>query len=266
MYQLNDQIQKHVVKEKENIKVKQKNIVLAGFHAIGARLNKDPSTIRTVYVDPSRRDNRMRDMRAKLEAAGVRVMHADHNRLAGLAGDIPHQGIVALAEELQAMLTFDDLMDQINDKTFLLLLDGVTDPRNFGACLRVADAAGVDAVIVPKDRSSHLTPAAIKASAGASETLPVVTVTNLAATIVELVDAGVPVIGTAGEAEKTIYDFDQKGPFAWVLGAEGDGLRQLTRRRCSDLAKIPMFGAVESLNVSVAAGICLYETVRQRQG
>jgi 23S rRNA (guanosine2251-2'-O)-methyltransferase len=122
----------------------------------------------------------------------------------------------------------------------------------------------VTAVVIPKDRSSQLTPAAVKASAGASESVPVVTVTNLAASIVELVDAGVLVVGTAGEAEKSIYEIDSKGAVAWVLGAEGDGLRQLTRRRCSELAKIPMFGSVESLNVSVAAGICLYETVRQR--
>lgn len=244
----------------------KKDVVLAGFHAVGARLRKDPTSIRAVYIDPTRRDKRMRDMCDKLAEAGVRVMQADAKRLSGLAGDreIPHQGIVALAAELQSGMTFDELMDNLNDKTFLLLLDGVTDPRNFGACLRVADAAGVTAVIVPKDRSSTLTPAAIKASAGASESLPVVTVTNLAATIVELVDAGIPVIGTAGETNKTIYEFDQTGPFAWVLGAEGDGLRQLTRKRCSDLAKIPMFGSVESLNVSVAAGICLYETVRQR--
>ncbi|MFR1669524.1 MAG: 23S rRNA (guanosine(2251)-2'-O)-methyltransferase RlmB [Parasutterella excrementihominis] len=154
--------------------------------------------------------------------------------------------------------------DNLAGNPLLLLLDGVTDPRNFGACLRVADAAGVSAVITPKDRSATLTAAAVKASAGASETVPIVRVTNLAGSIAELVDAGVPIIGTAGEAQKTIYEFDQKGAFGWVLGAEGDGLRQLTRRRCSDLAKIPMLGTVESLNVSVAAGICLFETVRQR--
>ncbi len=163
-------------------------------------------------------------------------------------------------------MSFDDLMNDLSGSPLLLILDGVTDPRNFGACLRVADAAGVTAMVVPKDRSADLTPAAIKASAGASETVPVVRVTNLAGSIVELVDAGVPVVGTAGEAQKSIYEFDQTGPFAWVLGNEGDGLRQLTRRRCSDLAKIPMLGTVESLNVSVAAGICLFETVRQRIG
>ena len=155
-------------------------------------------------------------------------------------------------------------MDNITEKTFLLVLDGVTDPRNFGACLRVADAAGVQAVVVPRDRSASFSPAAAKAAAGAWETVPVVQVTNLASSLVELRDAGVLVIGTAGEAEQTIYDIDQKRPVAWVLGAEGEGLRQLTRKRCDVLAKIPMFGAVDSLNVSVASGVCLFETVRQR--
>lgn len=238
--------------------------VLAGFHAVTARLKKDPASIRAVYVDASRRDQRMKTLLESLREAGVRVMQADSGRLDGFAKDIPHQGIVALAAAVDTGMSFDELMDNLKEDTFLLILDGVTDPRNFGACLRVADAAGVTAVIVPKDRSADLSPAAVKASAGACETVPVVRVTNLAASIVELADAGVAVIGTAGEAQKSIYDFDQKKPFAWVLGAEGDGLRQLTRRRCSDLARIPMLGSVESLNVSVAAGICLYETVRQR--
>ena len=233
-----------------------KNIVLAGFHAVGARLRMDPKSISAVYLDPERRDKRMREMREKLIAAGVRVMTADNRRLDGMAPDVPHQGIVAMAEEKQAQLEFDELLDLITDDTLILILDGVTDPRNFGACLRVADAAGVQCVLVPRDRSAHMSPAALKAAAGAAETVPVVTVTNLAASIVELRD----------EATKSIYEFDQKKAFAWVLGAEGDGLRLLTRRRCDDLAAIPMAGAVESLNVSVASGICLYESVRQRTG
>ena len=241
-----------------------KNSVLAGFHAVGARLRTAPATISVVYADPSRRDKRMRDMREKLLAAGVRVMNADAKRLDGMASGVPHQGIVALAEETHVELDLGDLLDQITDKTLLLILGGVTDPRNFGACLRTADAAGVQAVVVPRDRSAGMTPAAMKAAAGAAETVPVVTVTNLAASIVELRDAGVTVVGTAGEAVKSIYDFEQNRAFAWVLGAEGDGLRQLTRKRCDDLAAIPMTGAVESLNVSVAAGICLFESVRQR--
>ena len=172
---------------------------------------------------------------------------------------------MALADERKQTLDFDTLLDSITPDTLLLVLDGVTDPRNFGACLRVADAAGVQAVIAPRDRSASFSPAAAKAAAGAWESVPVVTVTNLAASITELRDAGVMVVGTAGEAQKTIYEFDQKRAFAWVLGAEGEGLRQLTRKRCDELAKIPMFGAVDSLNVSVATGVCLFETVRQRQ-
>ena len=240
-------------------------MIVAGFHAVGARLRKDPDSIHCVYVDPARRDKRMMQMRDELKALGVRVMQASHERLNGMVSrDIPHQGIVAMADSLEVAMTFDDLMNDIRPDTLLLILDGITDPRNFGACLRSADAAGVQAVIIPKDRSASVTPAAAKAAAGASETVPVVTVTNLAAAIVELRDAGVTVVGAAGEATKTIYDFDQTGAFAWVMGAEGPGLRQLTRKRCDDLAKIPLTGSVESLNVSVATGICLFESVRQR--
>lgn len=243
-----------------------KNIVLAGFHAVGARLRKEPETIEKVYVDRERHDKRMVQMRQELEQAGVRVMSVDHARLNGMVSrDVPHQGIVAMARELDTGMSFDELMDSIRPDSLYLILDGITDPRNFGACLRSADAAGATAVIIPKDRSASVTPAAAKAAAGAAETIPVVQVTNLAASIVELRDAGVTVIGAAGETDKTIYDFDQTGAFAWVMGAEGDGLRQLTRKRCDGLAAIPLLGSVESLNVSVATGICLYETVRQRR-
>lgn len=242
-----------------------KNMILAGFHAVGARLRNAPDSILTVYVDPSRHDKRMVQMREELDAAGIRVMHASHERLSGMVSkDVPHQGIVAMAKELDMGMSFDELMDEIRPDSLFLILDGITDPRNFGACLRSADAAGVHAVIIPKDRSASMTPAAAKAAAGASETVPVVQVTNLAAAIVELRDAGVTVVGAAGEATKLIYDFNQTGAFAWVMGAEGPGLRQLTRKRCDDLAKIPLTGSVESLNVSVATGICLFEAVRQR--
>ncbi len=241
-----------------------KQVVLAGFHAVNARAKIKPESIRVVYMDAGRRDKRMHQCRERLVEAGVKVMQADQKRLEALAGGVPHQGVVALADELKQSVDFDWLMDNITDKTLLLILDGVTDPRNFGACLRVADAAGVQAVIVPRDRSASFSPAAAKAAAGAWETVPVVQVTNLAASIVELRDAGVLVLGTAGEAQKTIYEFDQRRALAWVLGAEGEGLRQLTRKRCDALAKIPMFGAVDSLNVSVASGVCLFESVRQR--
>lgn len=241
-----------------------KQVVLAGFHAVNARAKIKPESIQVVYIDAGRHDKRMHQCRERLVAAGVKVMQTDQRRLDGLAPDVPHQGVVALADELKQTYDFDWLMDNITEKTFLLVLDGVTDPRNFGACLRVADAAGVQAVVVPRDRSASFSPAAAKAAAGAWETVPVVQVTNLASSLVELRDAGMLVIGTAGEAEQTIYDIDQKRPVAWVLGAEGEGLRQLTRKRCDVLAKIPMFGAVDSLNVSVASGVCLFETVRQR--
>ena len=242
-----------------------KNIVLAGFHAVGARLRKDPDSLVSVYVDRERRDKRMVEMRKQLEEAGVRVMLADHARLSGMVSrEIPHQGIVAMAREIETGMSFDELMDQIGPDSLFLILDGVTDPRNFGACLRSADAAGATAVIIPKDRSASVTPAAAKAAAGAAESIPVVQVPNLAAAIVELRDAGVTVVGAAGETDKTIYDYDQTGAFAWVMGAEGPGLRQLTRKRCDGLAAIPLLGSVESLNVSVATGICLYEAVRQR--
>ena len=241
-----------------------KQVVLAGFHAVNARAKLNPDSIRVVYVESARRDKRMQQCRDRLAAAGVKVMQADAKRLEGMAPGIPHQGIVALADELKQTLDFDTLLDQITPET--LILDGVTDPRNFGACLRVADAAGVQAVIAPRDRSASFSPAAAKAAAGAWESVPVVTVTNLAASITDLREAGVMVVGTAGEAQKTIYEIDQKRAFAWVLGAEGEGLRQLTRKRCDELAKIPMFGAVDSLNVSVATGVCLFESVRQRQG
>ena len=253
-----------MTKNKSEKTSKSDRVVLAGFHAVAARLKLDAASIEAVYVDPERRDKRMREMREKLMAAGVRVMNGDARRLEGLSPDVPHQGIVALAHEKRCELDFADLLDEITPETLLLILDGVTDPRNFGACLRVADAAGVQAVIVPRDRSARMTPAAAKAAAGAAETVPVVEVTNLASAIVELRDAGVLVVGTSGDTEKSIYDFEQTRAFAWVLGAEGEGLRQLTRRRCDDLAAIPMVGTVESLNVSVASGICLFESLRQR--
>ncbi|WP_417035962.1 23S rRNA (guanosine(2251)-2'-O)-methyltransferase RlmB [Dakarella massiliensis] len=244
-----------------------KKAVLAGFHAVTARLRLNPESIDEVYVDRSRHDRRMHEMCEKLKAAGIRPVGADAERLDRIAGHgVQHQGIVAVGSVLEKTLSFDELLDSITDKTLLLILDGVTDPRNFGACLRVADAAGVQAVIAPLNRSSHVTPAAAKAAAGAEESVPVVYVVNLASAIAELRDAGVMVVGTAGETDRSIYDFDQKRAFAWVLGAEGEGLRQLTRKRCDALAAIPMMGSVESLNVSVAAGVCLFESVRQRVG
>jgi 23S rRNA (guanosine2251-2'-O)-methyltransferase len=238
--------------------------VLAGFHAVGARLRHAPASIETIYVDERRRDARMGDLQQRAKSLGVRVAPIDAERLRGLAGEAPHQGVVALAAELEQAVTLDDVLNRVNADTLLLLLDGVTDPRNLGACLRVADAAGVNAVLVPRDRSAGLTPSALKAAAGAAETVPLIAVTNLARTMDDLRDADVRMVGAAGEAGQSLYELDLTGPLAWVLGAEDSGLRRLTRERCDVLARIPLAGHVESLNVSVATGICLFESKRQR--
>jgi len=239
--------------------------VLAGFHAVGARLRHAPDTIEAIYVDGRRRDGRMAQLQQRATERKVRLVMADRERLRALAGEAPHQGVVAVAAAIDRSLSLDDVLGAVTAETLLLLLDGVTDPRNLGACLRVADAAGVQAVIVPRDRSAGLTPAALKAAAGAAEDVALIDVTNLARTMDELRDAGVRLIGAAGEADTELFDLDLSGPLAWVLGAEGSGLRRLTRERCDVLARIPIIGHVESLNVSVATGICLYEAVRQRR-
>ncbi len=238
--------------------------VLAGFHAIGARLRHAPESIEMIYVDERRRDGRMVDLQQRAKSLGVRVTPTDVEQLRGLAGEAPHQGVVAVAGELEHAMSFDDVLNRVDATTLLLLLDGVTDPRNLGACLRVADAAGVSAVIVPRDRSAALNPAALKAAAGAAETVSLIAVINLARAMDDLRDVGVRLVGAAGEAAQSLYELDLTGPLAWVLGAEDAGLRRLTRERCDVLARIPLTGHVESLNVSVAAGICLFESKRQR--
>lgn len=240
--------------------------VLAGFHAVGARLRHAPESIETIYVDQRRRDGRMVDLQQRAKSLGVRITPTDVERLRGLAGEAAHQGVVALASELEQAVSLDDVLNRVDATTLLLLLDGVTDPRNLGACLRVADAAGVSAVIVPRDRSAGLNPAALKAAAGAAETVSLIPVINLARAMDDLRDVGVRLVGAAGEATQSLYELDLTGPLAWALGAEDAGLRRLTRERCDVLARIPLAGHVESLNVSVATGICLFESVRQRSG
>jgi 23S rRNA (guanosine2251-2'-O)-methyltransferase len=181
-----------------------------------------------------------------------------------LAGHDRHQGVVALAEKMTVARTLAELVDSIEGKPLLLVLDGVTDPHNLGACLRVADGAGVHGVVVPKDRSAHINATVSKVSSGASEVMPLITVTNLARSMREMQELGIWLIGTDDEAEKSIYDLDLTGPIALVMGAEGEGMRRLTREHCDQLVRIPMHGVVESLNVSVASGVCLYEALRQR--
>ncbi|MGZ8253955.1 MAG: 23S rRNA (guanosine(2251)-2'-O)-methyltransferase RlmB [Burkholderiaceae bacterium] len=239
--------------------------ILAGFHAVSARLRHAPGTIEAIYIDARRRDGRMAQLQQRAAEGKVRLVPADPERLRSMAGEAPHQGVVAVAAQIDQALSLDDVLNDVRPETLLLLLDGVTDPRDLGACLRVAEAAGVQAVIVPRDRSVGLTPTALKAAAGAAEAVPLIAVTNLARAMDDLRDAGVRLVGAAGEAEQSLFDMDLTGPLAWVLGAEGSGLRRLTRERCDALASIPIIGEVESLNVSVATGICLYEAVRQRR-
>jgi 23S rRNA (guanosine2251-2'-O)-methyltransferase len=207
----------------------------------------------------------MQQLVARAEAAGVRITIADPARLQRLAAGSTHQGVVALCRETAVARSLDDLLATVGAGTLLLLLDGVTDPRNLGACMRTAEAAGAQALIVPRDRSASLTPVVAAAAAGAAETLPLVAVTNLARAMEEIREAGVWVVGAAGEAQQTIYEIDLTVPLAWALGAEGQGLRRLTREKCDWLARIPLHGQTDSLNVSVATGVCLFETQRQRQ-
>ena len=240
--------------------------VLFGFHAVGVRLKTAPQSVIEVVFDASRRDARMRQFLDRAREAGVRLVEADTLRVAKLAGSHGHQGVAARVEPIVAAHSLDDLLDALQVPPLLLVLDGVTDPHNLGACLRVADGAGAHAVIAPKDHSAGINATVAKVASGAAETVPYFMVTNLARTLGELKERNIWCIGTAGEAEKSIYQIEMKGPVALVLGAEGPGMRQLTRKTCDELVHIPMCGAVESLNVSVASGVCLYEARRQRLG
>ncbi len=238
--------------------------VLFGFHAVGVRLKTAPQSILEIYVDTSRKDARMRQFLERAHEAGARLVEADGMRLAKLAGSHGHQGVAARVEALAQAHSLDDLLDLVSGPPLLLVLDGVTDPHNLGACLRVADGAGAHAVIAPKDHAAGINATVAKVASGAAETMPYFMVTNLARTLGELKERNIWCIGTSDDAPKTIYQVDLKGPTALVLGAEGQGMRQLTRKTCDELVGIPMLGAVESLNVSVASGVCLYEAVRQR--
>jgi 23S rRNA (guanosine2251-2'-O)-methyltransferase len=238
--------------------------VLFGFHAVGVRLRTSPKTILELYVDATRKDARMRQFLQKAQEAGLRTIESDGLRLSRLAGSAGHQGVVARVEPLPLTTSLDDLLDGIAAPPLLLVLDGVTDPHNLGACLRVADGAGAHAVIAPKDHAVGINATVAKVASGAAETVPYFMVTNLARTLGELKERSIWCLGLSDEATQTLYQSDLKAPTALVLGAEGTGLRQLTRKTCDALVSIPMLGAVESLNVSVASGICLYEAVRQR--
>jgi 23S rRNA (guanosine2251-2'-O)-methyltransferase len=239
--------------------------LLFGFHAINVRLKVAPNTIRELHVDATRRDQRMKQFLAKIEEAGFKAIDSDDDKLQKMAGTHRHQGVVARVEAVQQTHSLDDLLDNLGDEPpLLLVLDGITDPHNLGACLRVADGAGAHAVIAPKDHAVGINATVAKVASGAAETVPYFMVTNLARTLTELKERDIWVIGTSDDAPHGLYQADMKRGVALVLGAEGAGMRQLTRKHCDELVSIPMMGGVESLNVSVASGVCLYEGRRQR--
>jgi 23S rRNA (guanosine2251-2'-O)-methyltransferase len=237
-----------------------------GLHAINAVLERSPERLLELWIAQPRDDARTRDLRARAETAGVRVQSVGAPALAKLVGDVAHQGAVAAVRPLKAWDEHDliEALAQVAEDPLLLILDGVTDPHNLGACLRTADAAGAHAVLIPKDRAAAVDGVARKVAAGAAEFVPVASVTNLARAIDMLKERGIWVVGTDGEALQTLYGSDLNRPLALVLGAEGGGMRRLTRERCDFLVRIPMAGQVESLNVSVAAGVALFEARRQR--
>jgi 23S rRNA (guanosine2251-2'-O)-methyltransferase len=237
---------------------------LYGFHAVLARLRAKPESVEEIYLDRARQDKRAQTLLSNAEAAGVRVIPTEGARLDGMVGKARHQGVVARVKPVRLAVHLDEVLDALDEPPLLLVLDGVQDPHNLGACLRVADAMGVHAVIAPKDRAVGLTATVRKVASGAAERVPFIPVTNLARSLRELKEQGIWLAGAAAEAEQDLFTARLGGPLAWVLGAEGKGLRRLTRESCDELIRIPMFGGVESLNVSVAAGICLYEARRQR--
>lgn len=238
--------------------------LIFGFHAVTSRLRQNADSIKEIYIDADRRDQRARDLAAFAETHAVRLIACDHARLAAMTGSARHQGVAACIDASHSHFDIDDVLDTLTEPAFLLVLDGIQDPHNLGACLRVADAFGVHAVIAPKDRAVGLTATVHKVASGAADTVPYIPVTNLARTLRELKERGIFIYGAATGTDSSLASFELHGPVAWVLGAEGKGMRRLTREACDALVSIPMLGSVESLNVSVSAGICLFETYCQR--
>ena len=237
---------------------------LFGFHAITSRLRQRPESVREIYVDAERADTRVKDLKEAAKRHGIRLIPVETKRLDGMAGGAKHQGVVAQADDVKMPQFIEDALEGIEEPPLLLILDGVQDPHNLGACLRVADGAGAHAVIAPKDRSVGLTAAAIKVASGAAESVPYIVVTNLARTMRDLKDKNIWLVGADDSAPDSIYKAKLDGALALVLGAEGEGLRRLTKETCDSLVSIPMRGSVASLNVSVASGVCLYEARRRR--
>ncbi len=238
--------------------------IIHGFHAVTSRLRSAPDAVREIYVDAARTDRRSADLVKLAESCGVRVMTVDARRLDGMSGNARHQGVCASVATVKLATHIDDVLEALAEPALLLILDGITDPHNLGACLRVADAMGVHAVIAPKDRAVGLNATVSKVASGAAENVPYIPVTNLARTMRELKDRDIWFTGMDEHAPIELYAAKLDGARALVLGAEGEGMRRLTREHCDELVRIPMLGSVESLNVSVSAGICLAETRRQR--
>jgi len=250
------------------VKKRDSNVQLVGgLHSVEAVVRHGPERILEAWVDRRRNDRRLNVLMEDLRAIGVPAQEAERQTLDRLAGGTNHQGIVVRARPPIGLGEADlwRRLGELDHEPLILVLDGVQDPHNLGACLRTADAAGVDAVIAPRDRSVGLTPVAVKVASGAAETVPFVQVTNLSRTLARLAaDFRIWIVGTTGEAQMDLYQSDLVGPLAIIMGAEGEGMRRLTRERCDQLVSIPMRGDVESLNVSVATGVMLFEARRQR--
>lgn len=239
---------------------------LFGIHAISTVLKRDPKRIQRILILKGRNDERMHNLFETAMSHKIQVEQVGKRELEELVEGGVHQGVVAFCRPIPTRTDkyLEELLDNLNEPPFILVLDGVTDPHNLGACLRTADAAGVHAVIAPKDKSAPLNATASKVACGAAEAIPYVLVTNLARTLKSLQKRGIWTTGTAGETDLDVYNANLTGPMALIMGAEGQGMRRLTREHCDQLVKIPMAGEVSSLNVSVATGVCLFEAVRQR--
>lgn len=228
-------------------------------------MRQNPDSIKEVFIDEARHDQRIRSLISMTQVRKIQLISCDSDRLDRMAGSRRHQGVAATVDTALAYVSLDDVLDTLTEPARLLVLDGIQDPHNLGACLRVADAFGVHAVIAPKDRAVGLTATVHKVASGAADTVPYIAVTNLARTLRTLKDRNIWIIGTSDDADQALNDFRLGGSIAWVLGSEEKGMRRLTRETCDQLVRIPMLGSVESLNVSVSAGICLFETYRQSQ-
>lgn len=239
--------------------------MIFGIHAVNALLARQPERIIDIFIMKEREDTRLQQLVQKVKELRLNITLVDKQWFEKNVADVVHQGIVANIKPGKSYQE-NDLISllEAHPSPFLLILDGVTDPHNLGACLRSADAAGVHAVIVPKDRSASLNATVKKVACGAAESVPLIRVTNLARTLRLLKEYNITIVGTAGEAQKTLYQTSLSGSLALIMGAEDKGMRRLTREACDYLISLPMFGLVSSLNVSVATGVCLFEIVRQR--